>query len=217
MFRHIQHPWLIRTVSVSQQRCTALGSMCSSAHELPPSCSSQASPSSLPFVARSQLVLGLRLMALVASSVLVSVEYMYAPVEGLFRYREVQGSHVRPRGRSERPRGPDLSTFLFLVSPSGLRFLSKRTCVPRGTHTNCQVACPSGLKCRVAPPEHKVACFPDPTQGCLRSKAQGCFPSKAQGCLMSKAQGCLFPLQGTRWLEVKSTRLLVFQTRRKVA
>ena len=34
-------------------------------------------------------------MALVASSVLVSVEYMYAPVEGLFRYRDVQGSHVR--------------------------------------------------------------------------------------------------------------------------
>ena len=34
-------------------------------------------------------------MALVASRVLVSVEYMYAPVEGLFRYREVQGSRVR--------------------------------------------------------------------------------------------------------------------------
>ena len=65
-------------------------------------------------------------MALVASSVLVSVEYMYAPVEGLFRYREVHGSHVRPRGRSERPRGPDLSTLLFLVSPSGLRFLTYR-------------------------------------------------------------------------------------------
>ena len=59
------------------------------------SCSSQASPSSLSFVARSQLVLGLRLMALVASCVLVSVEYLYAPMEGMFRYREVQGSHVR--------------------------------------------------------------------------------------------------------------------------
>ena len=34
-------------------------------------------------------------MALVASSVLVSVKYMYAPMEGMFRYREVQGSHVR--------------------------------------------------------------------------------------------------------------------------
>ena len=61
------------------------------------SCSSRASPSSLSFVARSQLVLGLRLMALVASCVLVSVEYMYAPMEGMFRYREVQGSHVRDR------------------------------------------------------------------------------------------------------------------------
>ena len=36
-------------------------------------------------------------MALVASCVLVSVEYMYAPMEGMFRYREVQGSHVRDR------------------------------------------------------------------------------------------------------------------------
>ena len=61
------------------------------------SCSSRASPSSLSFVASSQLVLGLRLMALVASCVLVSVEYMYAPMEGMFRYREVQGSHVRDR------------------------------------------------------------------------------------------------------------------------
>ena len=31
---------------------------------------------------------------------------------------------------------------------------------------------------------------------------------RAQGCLRSKAQGCLFPLQGTRLLEVRSTRLL---------
>ena len=95
MFRHIQH-LLVGTNNVCVSTAMhSLGSMCSSALELPPSCSSQASPSSLPFVARSQLVLGLRLMALVASSVLVSVEYMYAPVEGLFRYREVQGSHVR--------------------------------------------------------------------------------------------------------------------------
>ena len=36
-------------------------------------------------------------MALVASSVLVSVEYMYAPMGGMFRYREIQGSHVRDR------------------------------------------------------------------------------------------------------------------------
>ena len=53
------------------------------------------SPSPLSFVARSQLVLGLRLMALVASCVLVSVEYIYAPIEGMFWHREVQGSHVR--------------------------------------------------------------------------------------------------------------------------
>ena len=54
-------------------------------------------------------------------------------------------------------------------------------------------SCPSGLNCRVAPPEHKVACFPDP------------------------AQSCLFLLQGTRLLDVKSTRLLVSPTRHKVA
>ena len=63
--------------------------------------------------------------------------------------------------------------------------------------------------------------------GCLRSKAPGCLFSrlgpayplcKAQGCLRStKAQGCLTSRLGTRLPEVKSTRLLDFQTQHKVA
>ena len=60
---------------------------------------------------------------------------------------------------------------------------------------------PSGLKCRVAPPEHKVACFPDP----------------ALGCSTSKAQGCLFPFQGTRLLELKAQGCMFSLTRHKVA